>query len=268
MCTCSPRPDGPARGPAFWPGPSMASPGGHRARAGLARGIRPCLGRPLGPRHGTVTARSKRRPDSGPASQPAKRPSPPHLYPLPNPNTPRPTPPTRPHPPHPPHPDAATARRATQRRRLAAPSPAPPPAAPAAAGRAPPQRQIRPRAPELRLGSELDAPAPAPGTPDLGVSSAGDGPSAPSSTFPRRPQPPGTRRGLRGHLLSLCLSFLRPSPVGFSNLHTPSSSRARQLASSTPAGGTARPNGPRAVPWAGGQARARQRHGTTGTVAR
>jgi hypothetical protein len=59
---CSPRPGGPARGPAFWPGPSTARPGGHRARAGPAWGTRPCLGRHPGTWHGTSMARSKRRP--------------------------------------------------------------------------------------------------------------------------------------------------------------------------------------------------------------
>jgi len=49
-----PEPVSPARSPLFRPSPSPARPEGQWARAGTARGCRPCLGRTLGPQAGTA----------------------------------------------------------------------------------------------------------------------------------------------------------------------------------------------------------------------
>jgi hypothetical protein len=97
------QPGGPARGTAFRPGPSTARPVGNRARAGTARGHRPCLGRLSSPRAGMARhglfneARRRPEPASG-LPPPAPRPAPPpgHIYSMrtgdgcPNPN-PHPT---------------------------------------------------------------------------------------------------------------------------------------------------------------------------------
>ena len=68
---CSPRPAGPARGTWFWPGPRHGPARCCRARAGPARGTRPCLGRHPSPWHGPGTARQTGRPGARPGPLPS-----------------------------------------------------------------------------------------------------------------------------------------------------------------------------------------------------
>ena len=61
-------PVGTAQSTKIWPGMGTARAGDRRAHAGTARGSGTCLGRHLGPRHGTGTARLEQWHDGGPVT--------------------------------------------------------------------------------------------------------------------------------------------------------------------------------------------------------